>query len=199
MPPVSSGGANIITHSTTKFIGGHGTTIGGIIVDGGNFDWTSGRFDNFTTPDPSYHGLVYAGLTEMGLPPYAIKARVQILRDIGAARRPYERWTTLQGVETLSLRMDRHVANAQAVAEFLEGHEDVDWVSYPGLASHPAPRAGQEISAQGAGRDPGLRHQRRGPRQGKKFIDSLQLLSHVANVGDAKSLAIHPARRPTAS
>ncbi|MCB9160427.1 MAG: O-acetylhomoserine aminocarboxypropyltransferase/cysteine synthase [Caldilineaceae bacterium] len=185
-------GANIITHSTTKFIGGHGTTIGGIIVDGGNFDWTSGRFDNFTTPDPSYHGLVYAGLTEMGLPPYAIKARVQILRDIGACQAPMNAWTTLQGVETLSLRMDRHVANAQAVAEFLEGHEDVDWVSYPGLASHPHHERAKKYLPKGPGAILGFGI-KGGAEAGKKFIDSLQLLSHVANVGDAKSLAIHPA------
>ena len=102
-------GANIIIHSTTKFIGGHGTTIGGAIVDGGNFDWTSGRFPNFTTPDPSYHGLVYADLLGAGLPPFTIKARVQILRDIGACQSPFNSWLTIQGIETLSLRMERHV------------------------------------------------------------------------------------------
>ncbi len=107
-------GADIITHSTTKFIGGHGTTIGGVIVDGGKFDWSSGRFPNFTEPDPSYHGLVYA---DLGPPAFILKARVQILRDIGACQAPFNSWTTLQGIETLSLRMDRHVANAQAVAE----------------------------------------------------------------------------------
>ena len=130
-------GANIITHSTTKFMGGHGTSIGGIIVDGNNFDWTSGRFDNFTSPDPSYNGLVYADLAGAGLPPFGIKARVQILRDIGACQAPFNSWQTLQGIETLSLRMDRHVSNAQKVAEFLDDHADVEWVSYPGLASHP--------------------------------------------------------------
>ena len=114
-------GANIITHSTTKFMGGHGTSIGGIIVDGNNFDWTSGRFDNFTSPDPSYNGLVYADLAGAGLPPFGIKARVQILRDIGACQAPFNSWQTLQGIETLSLRMDRHVSNAQKVAEFLDG------------------------------------------------------------------------------
>ena len=112
-------GANIVTHSTTKFLGGHGTTIGGIIVDGGNFDWRSGRFANFTTPDPSYHGLVYA---DLGAPAFILKARVQILRDIGACQAPFNSWLTIQGIETLSLRMDRHVANAQRVAEFLAGH-----------------------------------------------------------------------------
>ena len=133
-------GAHIVTHSTTKFLGGHGQAIGGVIVDGGNFDWTSGRFDNFTTPDPSYHGLVYADLLGMGLPPFIIKARVQILRDIGACQAPFNSWNTLTGIETLSLRMDRHVRNAQRVAEFLNDHTAVTWVTYPGLASHPAQR-----------------------------------------------------------
>ena len=115
-------GANIVVHSTTKFIGGHGTTIGGAVIDGGNFDWTSGRFENFTTPDPSYHGLIFA---DLGAPAFILKARVQILRDIGACQAPLNSWLTIQGIETLSLRMDRHVANAQQVAEFLEGHERV--------------------------------------------------------------------------
>jgi O-acetylhomoserine/O-acetylserine sulfhydrylase-like pyridoxal-dependent enzyme len=127
-------GANIIVHSTTKFLGGHGTTIGGVIVDGGNFDWTSGRFANFTTPDPSYHGLVYA---DLGAPAFILKTRVQTLRDVGACQAPINSWLTIQGIETLSLRMDRHVSNAQAVAEWLEAHPQVKWVSYPGLRSHP--------------------------------------------------------------
>ncbi len=131
-------GANIVTHSTTKFIGGHGTSIGGVIVDGGNFDWKDNpRFPNFNTPDPSYHGLVYADLAAAGLPPFIIKARVQILRDIGASQSPFNSWLFLQGLETLSLRMERHVQNAQAVAEFLEAHPKVSWVTYPGLKSHP--------------------------------------------------------------
>lgn len=185
-------GANIITHSTTKFLGGHGTTIGGVIVDGGNFDWTSGRFDNFTTPDPSYHGLVYADLLDAGLPPFAIKARVQILRDIGACQAPFNSWTTLQGIETLSLRMDRHVSNAQQVAEFLEAHEDVAWVSYPGLASHPHHERAKKYLPKGAGAILGFGI-KGGADAGKAFINNLKLFSHVANVGDAKSLAIHPA------
>jgi O-acetylhomoserine (thiol)-lyase len=185
-------GANIITHSTTKFLGGHGTTIGGVIVDGGNFDWTSGRFDNFTSPDPSYHGLVYADLAGMGLPPFGIKARVQILRDIGACQAPQNSWNTLIGIETLSLRMERHVANAQTVAEFLEGHEDVNWVSYPGLASHPHHAKAATYLPKGPGAIMGFGI-KGGVDAGKKFIDNLKLLSHVANVGDAKSLAIHPA------
>jgi O-acetylhomoserine (thiol)-lyase len=185
-------GANIVIHSTTKFMGGHGTTIGGIIVDGGNFDWTSGRFDNFTTPDPSYHGLVYADLLGMGLPPFAIKARVQILRDIGACQAPFNSWQTLQGVETLSLRMERHVSNAQQVAEFLEGHAKVKWVSFPGLASHPHHERAKRYLPKGAGAILGFGIEG-GREAGQRFINSLKLLSHVANVGDAKSLAIHPA------
>jgi O-acetylhomoserine (thiol)-lyase len=118
-------GADIVTHSTTKFIGGHGTSIGGIIVDGGNYDFSKGIFENFNTPDPSYHGLVYSSLVGAGLPPFAIKARVHVLRDIGACQSPFNSWQTIQGVETLSLRMDRHVQNAQAVAEYLEKHPNV--------------------------------------------------------------------------
>jgi O-acetylhomoserine (thiol)-lyase len=185
-------GANIIVHSTTKFLGGHGTTIGGIIVDGGNFDWRSGRFANFTTPDPSYHGLVYADLLGMGLPPFAIKARVQVLRDIGACQAPFNSWQTIQGIETLSLRMDRHVANAAAVAEFLAQHPKVSWVSHPSLPSHPDHARAQKILPKGAGAILGFGI-KGGVAAGQKFIESLQLFSHLANVGDAKSLAIHPA------
>ncbi|MBX2998996.1 MAG: O-acetylhomoserine aminocarboxypropyltransferase/cysteine synthase [Caldilineaceae bacterium] len=185
-------GANIIVHSTTKFIGGHGTSIGGVIVDGNNFDWTSGRFDNFTTPDPSYHGLVYADLVGMGLPPFAIKARVQILRDIGACQAPLNSWLTVQGIETLSLRMERHVQNAQRVAEFLADHGSVKWVSYPGLASHPDHERAKKYLPKGAGAILGFGIEG-GVAAGQKFIDSLKLFSHLANVGDAKSLAIHPA------
>ena len=182
-------GANIVLHSTTKFIGGHGTTIGGIIVDGMNFDWKSGRFDNFTTPDPSYHGLVYADLP---LPPYIIKARVQTLRDIGACQAPFNAWTTIQGIETLSLRMDRHVQNAEAVAKFLEGHSEVSWVKHPSLASHPDHERAKKYLPNGAGAILGFGI-KGGVEAGQKFINSLQLFSHLANVGDAKSLAIHPA------
>src|SRR5512136_1425890 len=127
-------GANIVVHSTTKFIGGHGTAIGGIIVDGGNFDWAgSGRFPNFTEPDESYHGLVYASLGESA---FILKTRVQVLRDIGACQAPFNSWLFIQGLETLSLRIERHVKNAQSVAEFLEKHPKVSWVCYPGLPSH---------------------------------------------------------------
>jgi O-acetylhomoserine (thiol)-lyase len=185
-------GAHIITHSTTKFIGGHGTTIGGVIVDGGNYDWSNGKFENFNTPDPSYHGLVYSSLTGAGLPPFAIKARVQVLRDIGACQAPFNSWQTIQGLETLSLRMERHVQNAQAVAECLEGHPKVSWVSYPGLKSHPDHERAKKYLPKGAGAILGF-GVKGGVEAGKKFIESLQLFSHLANVGDAKSLAIHPA------
>lgn len=185
-------GAHVVVHSTTKFIGGHGTSIGGMIVDGGNFDWTSGRFSNFTTPDPSYHGLVYASLVGMGLPPFAIKARVHVLRDIGACASPFNSWQTIQGVETLSLRMERHTQNAQAVAEFLEKHPKVGWVSFPGLKSHPDHERAKRYMPKGPGAIMGF-GVKGGVEAGRKFIESLQLFSHLANVGDAKSLAIHPA------
>ena len=185
-------GANLITHSTTKFIGGHGTSIGGVIVDGGNYDWTSSLFPNFNEPDPSYHGLVYSTLTGIGLPPFIIKARVHVLRDIGAAQSPFNSWQTIQGIETLSLRLDRHVQNTQAVAEYLERHPKVTWVKYPGLKSHPDYELAKKYFPKGAGAVLGFGI-KGGAEAGKKFINSLQLLSHVANVGDAKSLAIHPA------
>jgi O-acetylhomoserine (thiol)-lyase len=185
-------GANIITHSTTKFIGGHGTSIGGAIVDGGNFDWTNGRFDSFTQPDPSYHGLIYADLLQAGLPPFIIKARVQVLRDIGACASPFNSWQTIQGIETLSLRIDRHVQNAQAVAEFLEGHARVSWVKYPGLKSHPDHQLAKKYLPKGPGAILGF-GVKGGLEAGQRFIENLQLFTHLANVGDAKSLAIHPA------
>jgi O-acetylhomoserine (thiol)-lyase len=182
-------GANIVTHSTTKFIGGHGTSIGGVIVDGGNFDWTSGRFPNFTTPDPSYHGLKYA---DLGAAAFILKARVQILRDFGACQAPFNSWQTIQGIETLSLRMERHVDNAERVAEFLQGHHRVSWVTYPGLRNHPDHVRAKKYLPKGAGAILGFGIAG-GVEAGRKFIDSLQLFSHLANVGDAKSLAIHPA------
>ena len=185
-------GAHVITHSTTKFLGGHGTSIGGVIVDGGNYDWSNGKFENFNTPDPSYHGLVYSSLTSVGLPPFAIKARVHVLRDIGACQAPFNSWQTIQGIETLSLRMDRHVQNAQAVAEYLEKHPNVTWVTYPGLKSHPDYGRAKKYLPKGAGAILGFGI-KGGVEAGRKFIDSLQLFSHLANVGDAKSLAIHPA------
>ncbi len=185
-------GANIITHSTTKFLGGHGTTIGGAIIDGGNFDWRSGRFDSFTKPDPSYHGLVYADLLEAGLPPFIIKARVQVLRDIGACQAPFNSWQTLQGIETLSLRMERHVQNARSAAEFLENHPKVSWVKYPGLKSHPDYKLAKKYLPKGPGAILGF-GVKGGLDAGRHLIENLKLFSHLANVGDAKSLAIHPA------
>lgn len=183
-------GANIIVHSTTKFIGGHGTSIGGAIVDGGNFDWAgSGRFPNFTTPDPSYHGLVYASLGPIA---FIIKARGQVLRDIGACQSPFNSWLFLQGLETLSLRMARHSQNAQAVAEFLESHPKVSWVTYPGLKSHPDYELGRRYLPKGYGGLLGFGIQG-GVQAGRKFIDNLKLFHHLANLGDARSLAIHPA------
>jgi O-acetylhomoserine (thiol)-lyase len=183
-------GANIVLHSTTKFIGGHGTTIGGVIVDGGNFDWAaSGRFANFTTPDPSYHGLTFASL---GAAAFILKARVQVLRDIGACQAPFNSFLLLQGLETLSLRMERHVANAHKAAEFLESHKKAAWVTYPGLKSHPDYERSKKYVPKGPGAILGF-GVKGGLEAGRKFIDSLQLFSHLANVGDAKSLAIHPA------
>ncbi len=183
-------GANIITHSTTKFIGGHGTTIGGTIVDGGNFDWAaSGRFPNFTTPDPSYHGLIYASL---GPAAFITKARVQIMRDLGACQAPFNSWLLLQGLETLSLRMERHVKNAIEVSQWLEAHPKVGWVSYPGLESHPDHALARKYLPRGAGAMMGFGI-KGGRKAGARFIDHLKLISHLANVGDAKSLAIHPA------
>ena len=185
-------GANVVTHSTTKFITGNGTSIGGIIVDGGNYDWTSEKFPNFNTPDPSYHGLVYSSIAAAGLPPFAIKARVHVLRDIGASASPFNSWQTLLGLETLNLRMDRHVQNTQAVAEFLEKHPRVSWVKYPGLKSHPDHERARKYLPKGAGAILGF-GVKGGREAGRKFIESLQLFSHLANVGDARSLAIHPA------
>jgi len=182
-------GANIVTHSTTKFLNGHGTCLGGLLVDAGNFDWTGGRFPGFTEPDPSYHGLVYSSL---GPPAFILKARVQVLRDIGVSASPFNSWLTVQGIETLSLRMERHVANALLVAEFLDQHPQVAWVSYPGLSSHPSHQRARQYLPRGAGAIVafGIKG---GREAGQRFIDGLQLFSHVANVGDAKSLAIHPA------
>ncbi len=183
-------GANIVVHSATKFIGGHGTSIGGLIVDGGNFEWAGNKlFPGFNEPDQSYHGLVYATL---GAPAFIAKARVQILRDIGACLSPFNAFLFLQGLETLSVRIERHVANAQKVAEFLSKNGKVSWVAYPGLKSSPDYPAAQKYLPKGAGAILGFGI-KGGAAAGKKFIESLKLFSHLANVGDAKSLAIHPA------
>jgi O-acetylhomoserine (thiol)-lyase len=183
-------GANLVTHSTTKFICGHGTTIGGAIVDGGSFDWAaSGRFPNFTDPDPGYHGVVYASLGPLA---FITKARAQQLRDFGACQSPFNSWLLLQGLETLSLRMERHVQNAQAAAEFLERHPRVSWVKYPGLPSHPDHARARKYLPKGAGAILGF-GVKGGRLAGADFINRLQLISHLANVGDVRSLAIHPA------
>jgi O-acetylhomoserine (thiol)-lyase len=183
-------GADIIIHSLTKFLGGHGTSIGGIIVDSGKFDWTNGKFPEFTEPDPSYHGLRFS--ETFGNIAYILKARVQLLRDIGPALSPFNAFLVLQGVETLSLRMQRHSENALKVARFLEDHPAVTWVNYPGLPSHPTHELAKKYLAGGFGAIIGFGI-RGGMQAGIKFIESAELLSHLANIGDAKSLVVHPA------
>jgi O-acetylhomoserine (thiol)-lyase len=187
-------GADIVVHSATKFIGGHGTSIGGIIVDGGTFNYEeSGRFPNFTEPDPSYHGLVFSQLPEALFPArFALKARLQYLRDLGPAIAPLNSFLFLQGVETLSLRMERHVQNATAVATWLEGRDEVSWVNYAGLASSPYHQRQQHYLPRGAGAILAFGIQG-GIEAGKRFIEGLELFSHLANIGDVRSLAIHPA------
>ncbi|WP_100373938.1 homocysteine synthase [Bacillus sp. FJAT-45037] len=184
-------GADIVVHSATKFIGGHGTSIGGIIVDSGTFDWTkSDKYPGLTTPDPSYNGVVYT--EAVGPIAYIIKARVQLLRDLGASISPFNSFLLLQGLETLHLRMKQHSENALQVAKFLEAHEAVDWVSYAGLESHDSYPLAQKYlpKGQGAILTFGLKG---GIEEGKKLIHSVELFSHLANVGDSKSLIIHPA------
>ncbi|MBP1174390.1 O-acetylhomoserine (thiol)-lyase [Paenibacillus sp. PvR133] len=184
-------GADIVVHSATKFIGGHGTSIGGVIVDSGKFDWkASGRFSGLTEPDPSYHGVVYT--EAVGPIAYIIKARVQLLRDLGAAISPFNSWLLLQGLETLHLRLERHSQNALKVAQYLEGHKDVEWVSYTGLPSHPSYELAQKYlpKGQGAILTFGIKG---GSQAGSKLIENVKLFSHLANVGDSKSLIIHPA------
>jgi O-acetylhomoserine (thiol)-lyase len=183
-------GADIVCYSLTKFIGGHGTSIGGAVVDSGNFDWSSGRFDEYTTPDPSYHGLVYH--EALGNLAYILKMRITLLRDMGPCLSPFNAFQFLQGLETLHVRMPRHCENALKVAQFLEGHPSVSWVNYPGLESHPDYERGKRYlpSGQGAILGFGIKG---GRGAGAKFIDSVELCSHLANIGDAKSLVIHPA------
>ena len=191
-------GADIVVHSATKFIGGRGTSIGGLVVDGGQFDWTaSGRFPAFTGPDPSYHGLVLTDVfneANFGASiAYIIKLRIHLLRDLGPAMSPFNAWMFIQGLETLGLRMERHSQNAMAVARFLNEHPKVTWVNYPGLPTHPAYATASHYYSGGlfgAILGFGLAG---GSEAGRRFIDNLRLFSHLANVGDAKSLAIHPA------
>ncbi|MFQ6331006.1 bifunctional o-acetylhomoserine/o-acetylserine sulfhydrylase [Nocardia sp. CWNU-33] len=188
-------GADIVVHSATKYLGGHGTAVAGVIVDGGTFDWTvrdeqgEPRFPGFTTPDPSYHGAVFA---DLGAPAYALKARVQLLRDLGAAVSPFNAFLISQGVETLSLRLERHVANAQAVAEFLTGRPAVEAVYYAGLPSSPWHERAKQLAPKGPGAIVAFELSG-GVDAGKKFVDALALHSHVANIGDVRSLVIHPA------
>jgi O-acetylhomoserine sulfhydrolase (EC 2.5.1.49) len=185
-------GADIVVHSATKFIGGHGTSIGGIIVDSGKFDWAgSGRFPGLTEPDPSYHGLRY--VEALGPPAYIIKARVQLLRDTGAALSPFNAFLFLLGLETLSLRVQKHVANATKAAEFLHNHPKVAWVNYPSLVGNKYYDLAQKYLPKGAGSIFTFGIKNGTVETGKKFIDSLELFSLLANVADAKSLVIHPA------
>jgi len=183
-------GADIVVHSMTKFLGGHGNSIGGIIVDSGKFNWANGKFPELVEPDPSYHNLKF--LETFGPLAYMIKVRVQLQRDLGPALSPFNAFLILQGVETLSLRVQRHCDNALKVAQFLESHAAVNWVNYPGLASHPTHALAKKYMANGFGAILGFGI-KGGLQAGIKFINALTLLSHLANLGDAKSLVIHPA------
>lgn len=183
-------GADIVVNSLTKFMGGHGTSIGGLIVDAGNFDWTNGKFPDFTTPEPTYNGLVYSDA--FGEIAYALKARVHLLRDIGPALSPFNAFLILQGLESLHVRMERHSANALAVARFLSTHERVSWVSYPGLKDDRSHRLAQKYLSNGASALVGFGI-KGGYDAAVTFIESVKLLSHLANIGDAKSLVVHPA------
>ena len=191
-------GANIVVHSATKHIGGHGTSIGGIVVDGGNFDWGNGKFPGFTEPDMSYHGLPHWEAFKAFAPAgganiaFIMKMRLQFLRDVGSCLSPFNAFLLLQGLETLHLRMERHCANAMKVAQFLEAHPKVKWTNYPGLKSSKYHDLAKKYLTNGYGALVGF-GLKSGLEGGRKFIDSLVLHSHVANIGDARSLAIHPA------
>jgi O-acetylhomoserine (thiol)-lyase len=186
-------GADIVIYSATKFIGGHGTSLGGVIVDSGKFDWTNGRFPLIAGPEPSYHGLDFVeALKPLGNIAYIIKARVTLLRDFGPSLSPFNAFLFLQGLETLHLRMPKHSENALSVAKYLRNHPGVSWVNYPGLDDSPEQGRVKKYLPKGAGAIVGFGI-KGGLESGKNFIDSLELISHLANVGDAKSLAIHPA------
>ena len=189
-------GADILTSSATKYIGGHGTSIGGVIVDAGKFKWNNGKFPEFTEPDPSYHGIVYwdalGNVPGMGNVAFILKVRVTLLRDIGPALSPFNSFLFLQGLETLPLRQRQHGQNALAVARFLKGHPLVSWVTYPGLEDDPNHPVAAKYLKHGFGGIIGFGI-KGGLEAGKRFIDSVKLLSHLANIGDAKSLVIHPA------
>ena len=191
-------GANIVVHSATKHIGGHGTSIGGIVVDGGNFNWGNGKFPGFTEPDMSYHGLPHWEAFKAFAPAgganiaFIMKMRLQFLRDVGSCLSPFNAFLLIQGLETLHLRMERHCANALKVAEYLEAHPKVKWVNYPGLKSSKYHDLAKKYLTNGFGALVGF-GVKSGHEGGSKFINALQLHSHVANIGDARSLAIHPA------
>lgn len=189
-------GADIIAASATKYIGGHGTSIGGVIVDSGKFKWNNGKFPEFTTPDPSYHGLVYwdalSNVPGLGNVAFVLKTRVTLLRDIGAALSPFNAFLFLQGLETLPLRQQQHSANALEIAKWLKTHPLVRWVTYPGLPSDPSHKVASKYLKKGFGGLVGF-GVKGGLEAGKKFVNSVKLLSHLANIGDAKSLVIHPA------
>ncbi|BDU75262.1 O-acetylhomoserine aminocarboxypropyltransferase/cysteine synthase family protein [Mesoterricola sediminis] len=185
-------GADLVVHSATKYLGGHGTSLGGIVVDGGTFDWTSGKFPEFTTPHPAYHGAVLVDVA--GPAAFAAKARLEGLRDFGPALSPFNAFLLLLGIETLPLRMDRHGANALALAHWLEAHPRVAWVNYPGLPSHPSHTLARRYFREGAGFGGILTFGVKGGlAAGRQVIDAVTLFSRLANVGDAKSLIIHPA------
>ncbi|MEJ2646930.1 MAG: homocysteine synthase [Sedimentisphaerales bacterium] len=183
-------GVDIVVHSCTKFIGGHGTSIGGAIVDSGKFDWTNGRYPELTEPDPSYHGVKY--VESFGNMAYIIKARTQFLRDMGSCMSPFNAFLFLQGLETLHLRMPRHSENALALARWLEKQSQVSWVNYPGLESHPDYKLAKKYFPKGQGAILGFGI-KGGKQAGIKFINSVKLASHLANIGDSKTLVIHPA------
>ncbi|WP_431220516.1 bifunctional o-acetylhomoserine/o-acetylserine sulfhydrylase [Leifsonia xyli] len=186
-------GADIVVHSATKFLGGHGTVIGGVIVDGGKFEWSKNveKFPGLTEPDPSYHGASYTTAVGDGLA-YIIKARVQLLRDLGAAIAPASAWQLIQGIETLSLRVERHTQNAQEIAEFLEAHPDVASVNYSGLPTSPWYAAANRYAPKGVGAVLSF-ELKGGVDAGAALVDNLSLFSHLANIGDVRSLVIHPA------
>lgn len=183
-------GADIVVHSLTKFMGGHGNSIGGMIVDGGKFDWKKGAFPQINQPSRAYHGMNFSEV--FGPIAFIIRARVEALRDLGPCMSPFNSFLFLQGIETLGMRMDRHIANSVAVAKFLKGHKHVTWIKYPGLADNPYYQLAQKYLPKGAGAvfSFGVKG---GFEAGKKFINSVKLFSHLANVGDARSLVIHPA------
>ena len=189
-------GADIVVHSVTKYIGGHGTSIGGIIIDSGKFKWNNGKFPVISEPNPSYHNMnfweVFGNVPDIGNIAYIMRARVSLLRDIGSAASPFNAFLFLIGLETLSLRMERHSSNTLKVAQFLENHPKTNWVNYPGLSSHPSANLVQKYLPKGASGLMGF-GVKGGREAGEKFIENLKLISHLANIGDARSLAIHPA------